>query len=909
MLRGAKHILKKKTGPQKQFNNNKVSIKKTTTEIKEFGNNVTLEETHLIVKKCAEQIRLRGLNSVNIFKPTRIGDGGDEVKYLLNCLLNENIPEFDDEIKNQDLNNIVSAMKWTLRHCNRTIIPYNNYESFDRFEQEVNFDVHKGLFSNHFLNSIPNLNRDIIRELFDICIQITTTTILSSSSSSSSSSPTLTTQSDINTMNAQKIIKSLAFCLIGSSNDNEEKKKIFNNFDDAYREWIKCSNACLHLFLAYLRELSTEMELPPHLTVLLDNYVELRKKAINNPSVYFQFQHDINVDDQSADGLDSPTKSNLSRKSSLTGKRKSMVQFSIPERPISILRVTRTIPPNITSNTTFNKNNNERKSRCASILLPEMLDNLNRRTIVRTSTMMTSEEQTIAEKMWEEFQRNGIASLSDEYIKLFFSLDERYIEKLQKEEIARTPIEKNWKDFSRKGFKSFYLEPPVTPKKNKNEEKSIHQNEENNNDNNNKEVLGRNDSGIAMRPKTVAWEDFTTKGFRGSIDNISDILTLDSSVQSTILKKSSDDQNVTTGGDGKKSKSFHKKRAINLRSLKKKSTDSISSNNGVINTIVEETEDNGQEEDWEDWYVIDPAQDFTVTTHLDIQSIDRLFPYIWIETTADESTNRWGEWVFIEPRQDLLNNECEWIMIEEKEQTINIWDDTKIRGRRLRRKSNAFSTFSLPWLRPKSNNKRESKTDSKHTKYSNLPRHSESFDNSDLEGDHNHTRRKRISTKDISAPIPIDYTEEMTKRLTGHFENGMAEMPDNGYNNRLTQLSNIMPTQYETVAEYDEEYEGYAEGYGGDINGDDYTESNAYNEEYEGYEGYEGYDETANNNYSEEIYYNENVNEQDDVETENEYIREEEEYDEEQFNEVEYFHEQYSHGKEAAYEFTREGYI
>jgi hypothetical protein len=58
MLRGARHILKKKT--HLNNNSNKVSIKKTTTEIKEFGNNVTLEETHWIVKKSAEQIRIRG---------------------------------------------------------------------------------------------------------------------------------------------------------------------------------------------------------------------------------------------------------------------------------------------------------------------------------------------------------------------------------------------------------------------------------------------------------------------------------------------------------------------------------------------------------------------------------------------------------------------------------------------------------------------------------------------------------------------------------------------------------------------------------------------------------------------------------------------------------------------------------
>jgi hypothetical protein len=68
MLRGAKHILKKKTISQKNNSLHKISIKKITTEIKEFGNNVTLEETHLIVKKCAEQIRLRGKSCM----PTKV---------------------------------------------------------------------------------------------------------------------------------------------------------------------------------------------------------------------------------------------------------------------------------------------------------------------------------------------------------------------------------------------------------------------------------------------------------------------------------------------------------------------------------------------------------------------------------------------------------------------------------------------------------------------------------------------------------------------------------------------------------------------------------------------------------------------------------------------------------------------
>ncbi|CAG8663205.1 16693_t:CDS:2 [Funneliformis caledonium] len=719
MLRGAKHILKKKN-VQKSANNNgnafrKLSQKKTTN-LKGFGNNVTIEETSLIVKRCVEQIRLRGLNTVNIFKPMRIGDGGDEVKYLLNCLLNDNLPEFEDEIQSQDINNIVSAMKWALRHCKCIIIPFNDYEHFNLYEQEMNYDVRKRLFTNYFLNSIPILNREIVLELFDICIQLTSSVLPPSNS-------------DIDN-NPLKIIKSLALCLIGYNDD--EKEKNFNSFDDAYREWIKSSNAY-------------------------------------NEDSEAGHKHQKEVI-QTTEFPESPTKSNKSRKCFL---KKSLVHFSAPsERPISILRVTRTVPPSIT--------NNERKSRCPSILLPEMLDNLNRRTIVRTSAMMSLEEQNIAEKIWIEFQRNGIASLSDDYIKLFFSLDERMIKENLHNDLAITPIEKNWKDFSKKA--------------------------------------GGNDPDNAMRPKTIAWDDFTTKGFRDSLDNLSDVLTLASSVKSPLLRDNDPNsvQNgstmtpttTTTRNDGKKHKL---KRGINLRALKKKSFDS---NNDF--------DYNEHEEDWEDWYVIDAAQDFQVTTHLAIETIDELFPYIWIETTADEVTNRWGEWVFVEPRQDLINRECEWIMIEEKEQILNIWDDSKVRGGRgkLRR---------------------------------NLPRLSGSFDNSDVEG-HN-TRRKRISTKDISAPIPIDYTEEISRRLTSQgydSETGMMEMGytnENNNNNRLTQTSHIMPTQYETVAEYDEDHENYAEGYGGERYSDEYAEENDYDE----------YDQTADRNSMGEFYYDENT--------------------------------------------------
>src|SRR5436190_20436474 len=98
MLRGAKHSLIKKknsitrtlsNGNGKNNNEKKVSranLRRTISTRKELkrdvAQTVTLEEVHLIVKRCADEIRLRGLREVDIFKPQRIGV--DEVRHLTN---------------------------------------------------------------------------------------------------------------------------------------------------------------------------------------------------------------------------------------------------------------------------------------------------------------------------------------------------------------------------------------------------------------------------------------------------------------------------------------------------------------------------------------------------------------------------------------------------------------------------------------------------------------------------------------------------------------------------------------------------------------------------------------------------------------------------------------------------------
>src|SRR5439155_22121821 len=116
----------------------------------------------------------------------------------------------------------------------------HHYENFAIQERESNYEINNNskscLFTKSFLKHLPKLNQEILLQLFEICAQVTI-------------------ESKINKMSANKIIKSLSLCLLGN------QKNIFRNFDEAYAEWTKCSNACLHLFLAYLREKTLEGKL------------------------------------------------------------------------------------------------------------------------------------------------------------------------------------------------------------------------------------------------------------------------------------------------------------------------------------------------------------------------------------------------------------------------------------------------------------------------------------------------------------------------------------------------------------------------------------------------------------------------------------------------------------------------
>ncbi|RGB40862.1 hypothetical protein C1646_366288 [Rhizophagus diaphanus] len=104
---------------------------------RDVAQTITLEEVHLIIKRCSDEIRLRGLHEVDIFKPLNIGDSMDEVRKLLKHLLKDSRTEYEDIIRSYNIHAVVSAMKWALRRSDTILVPYQYYEEFVKYEQGI----------------------------------------------------------------------------------------------------------------------------------------------------------------------------------------------------------------------------------------------------------------------------------------------------------------------------------------------------------------------------------------------------------------------------------------------------------------------------------------------------------------------------------------------------------------------------------------------------------------------------------------------------------------------------------------------------------------------------------------------------------------------------------------------------
>ncbi|CAG8587509.1 1430_t:CDS:2 [Paraglomus brasilianum] len=651
---------------------------------------LSIEMTHLIVKRCSDEIRLRGLHEVDIFKPQNIGDSTEEATYLINFLLRDNRIDYETELASADIHNVVSTLKWALRHCEEIIVPYQYYEEFVKFDQEYDFDPNKGSFTQ-FLQYIPLPNRNVLVEVFQLCADVTA-------------------NSDINKMSAQKIVKCLALCII------RDDKQAFASFDDAYKEYTSSANACLHLFLAYLRESSLEKELPPRLTMLLDNYDDIRK--VSTAPIFVSTEDDFKAYQQT-------------------------VASSSNERRASMLRVTRSVPRHTPGE--------QRKS--VYDLLPQMMNNIKRETIVSSSSMMTMEQRRTADHIWEEVQRDGFATLSDNF-KTRFALKDEYGTLIAEQQDALQGDSDVLQELFQNNNGNNIFNVQIT--------KTFAEEAEDEDEASWTPLKRATLEPNAFRPKTLVWDEFKQNGFRNSFDNISQDLSLSETLLTPSLSDSCADfldedkikskkqlrkqrRRSTTNIDSSDSDKDPSKGVATLRRRRPQPKNAKRTSSFVSRDVIHD-KDILERLQLEEWCLLDPQKE--ITTHLAIETIDDIFPYIWMEITTESTDGYWGDWVFIEPRKDL-NYECEWILIEEKEQVFAAREAAM--EERFAKALDKSNNWNLSWLKKNGSVRSSEGSLSRRSETEHLVRHTKTLSR----GNKKPKQKRRDLTRQISAPIPV----------------------------------------------------------------------------------------------------------------------------------------------------------
>ncbi|CAI2167498.1 10573_t:CDS:2 [Funneliformis geosporum] len=672
--------LKLKRGSSSGSMRRKMSLSTKRKQKRDIEQLVTLGEAYLIIHLCAGEVVLRGLTESDIFRPIRIGDGADEVRYLINCLLRDNRSEFEDELKFQNIHNVIAGMRWTMKNCTSKIVPYECYEEFVRYEQEWQYDPRKGSF-NQFLSYLPRQNKGILVELFDLFAMTME-------------------QSHFNNMHPTRILKSMSLHIF-----NEVKTKTYENFLTAYQEWLKYSHALIHLFLAYLRERACSTQLPERLHLLLQDYVECRKKCLMNSSVsgdgreIIASQHslpDITISD--LDEVIRSRKQIVETNNDIKSKSNSI------SRQSSMLRKTKTI----------NTNKSNRSS--LADIFPELLDSLSalkRKASFKSSNIVIIDDPRTAESKWDELQNKGLGIMSEEVLKLFFAYDDRDVNPNTIRVKRKKSDGKKKRNGSQLKNDRFEGLPPL-PKIEFVSDPLMNSTDFNDMNNDSSSSDYPDENSIGGEPK---WDSFRNRGFRESIDNSSNIFSLSSTLgpsSSNIIHNATSNGGSTVFENTRREESQEvrnrrpttRRKTISFLCVKRRPPSVASDSSGYMHGHTYE--------DWEDWHIIDQTVDMVDSSHLSIETIDALFPYVWIEANVEEQDEQWGEWVFIEPRRGLIH-ECEWVMIEERNRYMSEWEQNLNNTNNLSLSNNyphrmsALSNFSLPWVKSSKSSKSSGK--------------------------------------------------------------------------------------------------------------------------------------------------------------------------------------------------------
>ncbi|CAG8741926.1 42_t:CDS:2, partial [Acaulospora morrowiae] len=348
--------------------------------------------------------------------------------------------------------------------------------------------------------------------------------------------------------------------------------------------------------------------LPPRLEVLLDGYVKFRKQACESAFIFYHPLADITV--ANLEMIARPNKDMQPETTELqSNERLSKQQI--------IVRAARSVLSSVKLDEKDGESYGNRKSLTIAEMFPEMIDSLNtlkRRASLRSLSgrdTITDDSKETAQKFDELTKNEGNGIMSEEVLNLLFEYDDRQ-------------SNSDTKSFDRR--RSTKLESIG--------EISIHEEKDHidaasgESDN----MLERNDSGCSMR-NTMTWCKFEKLGFS------------EPPTETVTVQKDKGEVHESENCKRKNAKPIGKERKFRFLCVKRRPKSENPCSSIKMENIDRDAIDN---EDWEDWYIIEQ------------------FPYFLVEVNNGD-TGLLDEWVLVEPKKEQMND-YEWIVSEKKKQ-------------------------------------------------------------------------------------------------------------------------------------------------------------------------------------------------------------------------------------------------
>ncbi|KAG0048351.1 hypothetical protein BGZ83_006676 [Gryganskiella cystojenkinii] len=180
---------------------------------------LSMEMTLLVVKRCVKEIRERGLTTKGILRQVQMGLSHSVTMDTIRQILDDDASTELSALHQIDIHLVAHAMKSAIRYSEETLVTYEDYQAL-YLNQDRNFSF--------FVRDLPAINRSILLDLFSLCADVTLL-------------------AHLNNMTLVSVAKAISLCIMA------EPEREFTTFDASLQQRNLWGAACEDLLRAFLR--------------------------------------------------------------------------------------------------------------------------------------------------------------------------------------------------------------------------------------------------------------------------------------------------------------------------------------------------------------------------------------------------------------------------------------------------------------------------------------------------------------------------------------------------------------------------------------------------------------------------------------------------------------------------------